>query len=106
MSFFFFFQGCTYGIWKFPGPRVELELQLPAYDTATAMQDLRCICDLSFSLQQRQILSPLREARDRTCILMDTSWVLHSLSHSGNSCHPFFFFFREIPLWLSGDEPD
>ena len=31
------------------------------------------------------MLNPLREARDRTHILMDTSWVLTLLSLNGNS---------------------
>ena len=29
-----------------PGLGIELELQLPAYTTATAMQDLSHLCDL------------------------------------------------------------
>ena len=52
---------------------VKTELQLPAY--ATAMQDLSCICSLHHSSWQHQILNPLIEARDQTCILMDASWV-------------------------------
>ena len=52
--------------------RVELELQLPAYTIITATLDLSCICDLHLYLQQHQILNPLREARDKTYILMDT----------------------------------
>ena len=55
-----------------PGPEVEWELHLPAYDTATATRDLSCICDLHCSLCQCWILNPLSEARDRTRILMDT----------------------------------
>ena len=51
---------------------VELDLQLQAYITATATPDLSHICILHHSLQQRQILNPLSEARDQTCILMDT----------------------------------
>ena len=35
--------------------------------------------------QQHWILDPLSEARDQTRILMDTSRVLNSLSHNGNS---------------------
>ena len=62
---------------------VELELQLPAYTTATVTRDPNCICNLC--LQQCQILNPLREARDQTCILMDTSRVLNQLSHNRNS---------------------
>ena len=38
------------------------ELKLPAY--VTAIQDLSPVCDLHCSLQQRQILNPLRKARD------------------------------------------
>ena len=43
---------------------VESELQLPAYTTATVMQDLSCVSYLHHSSWQRWILNPLREARD------------------------------------------
>ena len=43
---------------------VELELQLPAYTTATAMPDLSHVFDLPHSSQHCQILNPLSEARD------------------------------------------
>ena len=52
--------------------RVESEMQLLAYTTATAMLDLLHILDLRHSLRQRWILNPLSEARDRTLILLDT----------------------------------
>ena len=64
---------------------VELELQLHAYATATATPDPSRICDLHHSSRQRQILNSLSEARDRNRILMDTSQVLHLLSHNGDS---------------------
>ena len=56
---------------------VKLELQLPAYATATATatRDPSHVCDRYHSSQQYQILNPLSEARDRACILMDTSWI-------------------------------
>ena len=53
--------------------RGRIELQLPTYTTAIATQDLSHICDLHHSSWQHQILNPLNEARDWTCILMDTS---------------------------------
>ena len=58
-----------------PRPGVESELQLLAYITAAAMPDPSRICDLHHSSWQCQIPNPLREARDRTQILMDTSQV-------------------------------
>ena len=54
---------------------VELELQLPAWTTATATQDLSHVFDLHHSSWQRQILNPLSETRDQTCNLMATSQV-------------------------------
>ena len=54
---------------------VELELQMLAYAAATATRDPSQVCDLHHSSQQRWILNPLREARDRTCNLMVTSQV-------------------------------
>ena len=45
------------------------------YTKATAMPDLSCVCDLHHSSQQRQILNPLREVRDQTCVLMGTDQI-------------------------------
>ena len=70
---------------RVPQLGVESELQLPAYTTATANQDLSCICDLHHSSQQCWIINPLSEARDRTLILLDTSWVSLLLNHEGKS---------------------
>ena len=60
---------------------VRLKLQLLAYATATAVPDLNHICDLCES----RIFNPLNEARDQTCILMDTSQIFNQLSHSGSA---------------------
>ena len=60
---------------------VELELQQPAYTTATATRDPSQLCDLHHGSWQRSILKPLREARDRTRILMDMSQVLQELQN-------------------------
>ena len=69
LSFFFFPPHLKH--MDIPGPGVELELQLPAYTTTTAMQGLSHICDLHRSLRQSWILNPLSEARDGTHILTD-----------------------------------
>ena len=54
---------------------VELELQLLAYTTATAIPDLSRIYDLHHSSGQHQILNPLSKARDQTCMLKDASQI-------------------------------
>ena len=56
-----------------------------ALNHSTAILDPSHICELSSSLSQCCILNPLRESKDRTCILMDPSGVLNLLSHNGNS---------------------
>ena len=55
------------------------------YTTATTMPDLTHVCDLHHSSWQRQILNPLSKARDRTRVLLESSWVLNLLSHNGNA---------------------
>ena len=54
---------------------VQLELQLLAYTTATAMRDLSHVYNLYHSSRQCRILDPLSKARDGTHILIDTSWI-------------------------------
>ena len=46
-----------------------------AYTTATAMPDLSRVCDLHHSSWQPQILSPLREGREWTCLLKEASQI-------------------------------
>ena len=70
---------------EIPALGVIMELQLPAYTTATAMLDSSHVCNLHHSSWQCWILNPLSEARDRTCIFMDTSPVRNPLNHNGNS---------------------
>ena len=54
-----------------PSLRVQLELLLPAYTTATATPDLRHI-DRSW---QCRIPNPLSESMDQTFNLMVPSWI-------------------------------
>ena len=84
MSFFFFL-----GLYlqHMEGSRLEGEsaLQLLAYTIATATPDLSRVCNLHHSSQQCQVLNPMIEAKDQTCVLMHTSQVLNPLNHNGNS---------------------
>ena len=79
LHFFFLFVFCFLELhpqhMEVPRQGVKLELYLPTYTTAIAMQDPSCICDLQHRSGQHQILNPLSEARDWTCILMDPSQV-------------------------------
>ena len=92
-SVFFFFLGLHQQHMEVLRIEVESELQLPAHTTATAMPDPSCICDLYRSLWQCWILNPLSEAKDRTRILMDTSWVRYHWATMETPCISFFFFF-------------
>ena len=85
-----------------PRRGVESELQLPAYPTATATPDPSHICKLHHGSWQRWILNPLREARDRTRILMETSQVLNPFSHHGNSSQDFLILERTYKAILQG----
>ena len=63
-SLFFFLFRATLTTMEILRLGVQLELQLSAYATATAMLDLSHICDLNHRSQQRQILNPRSEAMD------------------------------------------
>ena len=73
---------------KVPRLEVESQLLLLAYTTATATPGP--VCDLHHCSRPCQSLHPLVKAMDRTCILMDTSWVLSLLSPHGNSPSGFY----------------
>ena len=79
LFFFFFFVFLGLYLWHMESPSlgVKSEVQLPACTTATATQDPRCVFDLHHSSRQCWNLNPLTEARGRTCILMDTSWICY-----------------------------
>ena len=80
---------------------VKWELQLLTYTTATATQGLSRICILYHSSQQCQILNPLSEARDRTCILMDTSGIHFCCTTTGTLV---FFFLSQLWQFMSFKE--
>ena len=75
----------------------ELELQLSAYTTDTATQDLSHICDLYHMScgvdyifgSQRQILNPLSKVRDQTCVLRDVRQTHFHLAMTGIPLNSF-----------------
>ena len=72
---FFVFLGLHPSHMELPRRGIESELEPPAYTTAIATQDPSCVCKLHHSSGQRYILNPLSDARDWTCVLMDTSQI-------------------------------
>ena len=60
-------------------PRLDVKSELQAYTRSQPHTQ-----DLCHSLWQRQIPNPLK-AKDETHVLMDTSWVLNTQSHNGDS---------------------
>ena len=97
--FCLFFFGWTHGM-EVPRLGVESELQHPAYITATAMQDPSCICDSHHRSWQCWILKPLSQARDRTCILMDTSWVCYLWAMTGTPALVLLFLLLYILFYI------
>ena len=85
---FFFFSGPHPWHIEVPMLGAQLELQLPAYATATAMLDLSHICNLHHNSWQCQILNPLSEARGQTHNLMVPSWIPFHCTMMGT---PAFF---------------
>ena len=61
-----------------------------AYAYATAMPNLSRLCDLHHSSWQCQILNPLSEARDWTCILVDASQIVNRWAMTRTPCHVCF----------------
>ena len=72
-------------LWRMEVPRlgVESELQPLAYATASAAPDPSRICNRHHSSRQCWILNPRREARGRTCVLMDASQICFRRAPTG-----------------------
>ena len=87
---FFAFLGSHMQHMEVPSLGVKSELQLLAYTTVTATQDLSCFCKLHHSSQQCWILNPLIEARDETHNLMIPSQIHFRCATTGT---PVLFLF-------------
>ena len=81
---FFFFWGSHLWHIDVSRPGVELELQLPAYATATATWDPSCICDLHCSCNDRASIHWTRPG-SKPASSQTLCWVLNLLSHNRNS---------------------
>ena len=78
-SFFFFFFFCLFRATPtaYGGSQARglIGAPAPAYTRTTAVLGVSHICELYHSSQQRWILNPLSEARDRTCNLIVPSQI-------------------------------
>ena len=75
---------------KVPRLGVGSERPLPAYTTATAMQDPSRVCDPHHHSRHRQIPDPLGEARDSTHILADARGIPFRCATMGTPSIIFF----------------
>ena len=85
----FFFRAATEAYGSSQARGWISELQLPAYTTAIATQDLSLVCDWHHSSQQRWILNPLSEARDQTGNLMVPSRICFHFTMMGTPVSSF-----------------
>ena len=76
---------------------LQLELQLPAYATATTSDPSR-ICYLHHSSQQCLILNPLSKARDRTLNIMVPGQIRFHCATMGT---PYLFIFKVSYLYIN-----
>ena len=85
---------CLLSSWRMEVPRLgdKLELQLPAYPTATATPDPSHACDLHHSSLQCRILNSMSEARDRTCNLLVPGWIHFRCTTTGTPVHDFLIY--------------
>ena len=89
-----------------PELEVELELQLPAYATAIATQNLSHVCELYHSSLQCQILYPLSKARDWTWILMNTRRICFCCATMGTLSINFLKIFWLHPQHVKVSGPE
>ena len=83
-------------------PRLGVASELQLLATATATPDLSHICDLIHGLWQHQILNPLSEARDRTCVRMEAGQIHFSWAMMGTP--PLVFIFKNLEYVLFFNE--
>ena len=107
-SFAFFFFRATPAAYGSSQARGRIRATAAGLHIATATGDPSHNLDLHHSSPQHWILNPLSKARDRTHILLDTSWIHFHCATMGTPplyfCYVFFhcfLFFLFLPLLTS-----
>ena len=87
----FAFQCCTHGIRKFPGQGQNWSNS--CQPTPQPQQHgIRAPSDGSW---QCRIFNPLSQARNRTCIVMDTSWIHFHCATMETPCQFYIYIFNQ-----------
>ena len=84
--FFFFFNGCAHGIWRFPGQRLNLSCSYELCHSCGNTRSFNTLCQAGNRIQAPQ--------QSRCC-----SWIVNPLDHNRNCCK--FFFLHNI-CWILG----
>ena len=79
--------------------RGKLELQVSAYTSATAMQDLNCVCDPYHISWQHRILNPLSKVRNWNGIFIDTSQAHYPWARAGTPGQTFDLVWMGVLCW-------
>ena len=99
-----FWLGCI-GSMDYSRLGVKLELQLPVYGTATAIQDLRHVSYLHHSWQQCQNINPVSDARSHTHVPIDPSQDPYSWAMTGTPAISFFHGLKNMSEFLTSSVP-
>ena len=85
---FFFFLKAAPAAYGSPQARGQITAAgASLHRSHSAPQDPSRVCDLHHSSRQCWILNSLSETRDRTCVPVDTGWVLNPPNHTGTPKH-------------------
>ena len=79
---------------------VKLELQLPAYATATATRDPSLICDLHHGSWQHLILNPLSKTAVRNCNCMVPSQIHFPCTTTGTLFLVTFYYYYYLFIYF------
>ena len=96
-------------LWHMEVSGLGVNLELPAYTTATATPDPSHVCNLHHSSWQLGILNLLSKARDWTLVLLDTSRICYCWATTGTPAASYFtwtcsfIICASVSSWVNGD---